>query len=73
MREWQPIETAPKDGSPMMLWHVNWKCPISCVWDRVNGVNNDFPWREITCSNRWPMQSFTHWMPLIDPPKSNAQ
>jgi len=57
---WQPIETAPKDGSDVLIYN-----PVSgemfvCYWSKgrwkfaVHIVMKDEP---------------THWMPLPEPPK----
>lgn len=64
MGEWQPIETAPKDGSRILLlrrqqivcgyWRRNWGEPY---WAHDAHVVDDARW--------FPP---THWMPLPDPP-----
>ncbi|MBO0125167.1 hypothetical protein [Agrobacterium sp. OT33] len=69
---WQPIETAPKDGTPVMLWTV-WvgdeisPDPFSEVqigyWDHGNDLpkSHDFSRRP-----EWVVQRIgepTHWMP----------
>lgn len=71
MSEWQPIETAPKDGTPIL-------CGRFVPRDRHNGrVRVDW-WRsyEEGCGfvgfgefnqHYWPA---THWMPLPDPPEA---
>ena len=72
--EWQPIETAPKDGTEILVWAG------SCVvvsWRRLNGIG--YPreaWRlvhgayssgdEGDWSNE--VEHPTHWMPLPAPP-----
>lgn len=76
---WQPIETAPKDGSSILLWGT-WAGEIHgiakhpCVdigrWD---GGNSDFPGEEWwtldtgDCYTCWMKP--THWAPIPVPPK----
>jgi hypothetical protein len=60
--EWQPIETAPKDGTDILVF-----CKIRRVlrgfWDEARGGQ----WSE------WPgrqaIEFPTHWQPLPEPPK----
>ena len=62
MREWQPIETAPKDGTRVILFV---KCGDQCV----AGWNDDFDMWQLVGDQftRTP----THWMPLPEPPHAN--
>ena len=54
---WQPIESAPKDGTEILLYPY-----AVCKWDTEDGAffRDD--------SDIWP-QHPTHWMPLPKPPK----
>ena len=56
--EWQPIDTAPKDGSIIDLWHRDYGRIPENWW-----VVEDACW----CG--WDADDITHWMPLPEPPK----
>lgn len=58
---WQPIETAPKDGTWVLI------CTKDDVFEAawVKGLNDeDYCWRFVDFSPHNP----THWQPLPDPP-----
>lgn len=73
LNQWQPIETAPKDRAPILLyltgegWHGPRQCDIVvAIWtgerwyaisDGAGGVLSDLP---------------SHWMPLPEPPNTQA-
>jgi hypothetical protein len=64
---WQPIETAPKDGTPIWLFY-----PEAHEQDRqaVGWWVNDF--REPRWMDHADAHDFiqpSHWMPLPEPPK----
>ncbi len=68
---WQPIETAPKDGTPILLF-----CPGSWYGDeRVVGCfgsyccSVEFYWVDLA-SEGMSLDKPTHWLPLPDPPFS---
>lgn len=76
MSEWQPIETAPKDGTPVDLWC----CPPSHALSTGGGRTPDcwfsngtwWEWCEVDAGDdqcRRAVHNATHWMPLPEPPK----
>lgn len=74
--EWKPIETAPKDGSKVILFTVHpgddFGEPFSKVqigsWQEGNGlpIDHDF-YREPEWETQWVGEP-THWRPLPSPP-----
>lgn len=73
MSEWRPIETAPKDGSVVLLWEkgseliYDSNSEIAAGYCRYDGHwttgQYDFWCDEIECCKP------THWMPLPEPPQ----
>lgn len=63
---WQPIETAPKDGSSITL--ANAAKSISGFW---HSKDSDWLSNELVpCAIGFEP---THWMPLPEPPKGGAE
>jgi hypothetical protein len=57
--EWQPIETAPKDGKDILVFGEQLR--RVAFWDEARGgLWSRWPGRE-------PIRA-THWMPLPEPP-----
>lgn len=69
MREWKPIESAPKDGTEIDLWIVDPLMPMefrepNCWWRADAGR-----WMQMSgWVDTGPCYA-THWMPLPEPPK----
>ena len=55
--EWKPIESAPKDGSRVLIWHPDYCAPITAQWYGSEG------WKLDSDISPFWMQP-THWMPL---------
>jgi hypothetical protein len=77
--EWQPIETAPKDGSVILIFRdrkeVKDIYPARWLEDSalVCNFDSEYPW-QVLCSERGdnylPDDDYiTHWRNLPDPPK----
>ena len=64
---WQPIETAPKDGTNILATFWLWDNPKkgrgmeAVSWDG-----------EAWSSDAYPIYPPSHWMPLPSPPKGDA-
>lgn len=72
MSEWQPITTAPRDGTNILLAHGN--DITSGKWARPNGFNplvtmlaGDEGGYWCHTGSAFPFKP-THWMPLPSPP-----
>lgn len=74
--EWQPIETAPKDGTEIIVFHKDGGvCAAFCpgdgfAWHCMDGNNTVIhkSGKSIPAITSF-LESPTHWMPLPEPPK----
>ena len=76
--EWQPISTAPKDGTEILLfglfsWDYDFEDakPTTAVgeWDDYGGYECEGGWQTITHNPYKDNCEPTHWKPLPEPPK----
>lgn len=74
MSDWQPIETAPKDGTRVNLWCKRWRPDNDsfshrwfpdCYWTKGDSMTNHNA-RWVNMDTAW---FATHWMPLPEPPR----
>lgn len=76
MAEWQPIETAPKDGTWVLVYgfindgYQN-ECRITTAqWAKVLDYSDQYCWRYAHYeSGHYGQIEPTHWMPLPPLPK----
>lgn len=74
--DWQPIETAPKDGTPILIhcpnsrrpvqevaWHIPYEGATQGCWQT--------PWGPVGRGYIILESSPKHWMPLPPPPKES--
>ena len=80
--QWQPIETAPRDGTEILIWKATWDFAPKAKWDLVDGDDGWFgAWvfSETLCLGEsegllgWNEDIEygsmpTHWCPLPKPP-----
>lgn len=71
---WQPIETAPKDGTTIIGWAetmlepvtIRWKSETwQSVWELARVLETESDFGTSYKDPDWP----THWQPLPEPPK----
>lgn len=63
---WQPIETAPKDGTRIICWGPE-LAVAECEW-RLRWHDHGTGWYR---TNQHPIVNPTHWMPLPQPPSGD--
>lgn len=71
MSEWQPIETAPKDGRKILLWCPTLNNMIQAQW-RVHDMGGEWVdiWNNDPIEDMQGVAYPTHWMPLPNPPET---
>jgi len=84
--DWQPIETAPKDGTPFLAWYdktaygvpLSWAILRWCAEYNDGGVFKDGAWATFRGEDYgWdahiPCFPPTHWKPLPAPPSGSKE
>ena len=78
MNEWQPIETAPKDGTWILLAggkveddEDEFRMAIAKWTNYLSGRTTDWHWQHCFYDGGYygSYDGPTHWMPLPEPPK----
>jgi hypothetical protein len=65
--EWRPIDSAPRDGTCVLLFAPGWKA-ASTAWTFGNDEWQDCPYHH----GGNPAWKPTHWRPLPSPPKGDT-
>jgi len=77
--QWQPIETAPKDGTDVLLFGMCEWCDYGSRKDKPRTIVGYYREDDGLCGSNWfssthnPYEDTvhaTHWMPLPEPPHS---
>lgn len=66
---WRPIETAPKDGTDVLLFRrLPWDPMPRPIVAGYFGTTEDCGWAAYDDPDKWIDGEVTHWMPLPEPP-----
>ena len=68
LREWQPIETAPRDGTPILGARLDCNDQYVMYWMEEDETAPLYRWAIID-GGVMHKDALTHWMPLPEPPK----
>lgn len=74
MSEWQPIETAPKDGTMILVWDESSSPGVVAAYF-LSETHDDEEWSGWIYGDQLLADADpegplpTHWMPLPEPPK----
>jgi len=64
MNNWQPIETAPKDGTAILAVDALTQDTHSVVYYDALDSKSIYVWRMTDSTSAYHKDRFTHWMPL---------
>jgi hypothetical protein len=70
MADWQPIKTAPTDGTEILLVHCGGGTHYGI--GMYSKVPTKMGWGELLWDWKWGYPP-THWMPLPDPPVADEE
>lgn len=77
---WQPIETAPKDGTAFLGYLPADRFPAVCLWQAYEpadaaeiGADGYWAFGEDLIGDVEGHAEVTHWMPLPPPPEGSGQ
>lgn len=69
---WEPIETAPRDGTRVDLWHRGYRVPDAAFYTvRKHGQRDVLAWWD-RHGTEYQDDVLSHWRPLPPPPSSEV-
>jgi hypothetical protein len=73
MTVWQPIETAPKNGTPVLVYSPGNQYGFNTNARRSRIIVDKYMFSDGFCFYReYPEAPYTHWMPLPAPPEEQS-
>lgn len=69
MSDWQPIETAPKDGRQFLMVRFGWEAQPTYNVVYFDEEHPNYPWAIQDSDTAYHPDFPTHWMPLPEPPQ----
>lgn len=74
---WQPADTAPKDGTRILVFCLHGGIEISewfeLWWDKYEEAGDGmFRKERVLSADGWNSNAFSHWMPLPKPPEQHG-
>lgn len=73
MYQWQPIETAPKDGTYILVWGQDFDCAMTAQWSLLDINPNTTTFEHGWTAYGVIFEGLTHWMPMPEKPAALAQ
>lgn len=71
--QWQPIKTAPTDGTNILVWWSSeFHCPLVAHWNDGKWNDNKIGWKLTAWDNSKETEP-THWMPLPEIPVAKLE
>lgn len=59
---WQPIDTAPRDGTPIFIWRHGWECAPIAWWGRYPEIVQDAEGNDTTMYG-WILEKYFRFCP----------
>lgn len=67
---WESIESAPRDGTEILLWRSDWLCPVVAFWE-ADSFGDCFwmPTENLIADAMGEIDEPSHWFKYPTPPQ----